>query len=478
MISQTIASWISVLGVILALLAILQERITRVRNRDTGRIASDSAKMGFFYVQPVSKFWAIFGQSTKVSRITTISGLIEAGDMGMWTSAAVDQIKSLRSEICWVSLYRGVYKMVAQKGDVKFSPLVENFLMRATESIHEERWVRWDEDVKWEEQRRKILDELAAADEDADELERLRSTLDELDQTRIKPMRDDLYESSTNYKVHDTLSLPRTGGLLVNVSIAKIQRRISLSRLRRSKSSNNMKGSCRSKLEEEAQMAKWIRKPRPVNCVRAIPRLMKSTANPTPNPRAGISRPTLPRLRSTGSPIRILYNRSTSLNTMASETSRGSSNIFQVGRNIRSHLQLNRLVTHETTGVDDLLKRNDSGLDDIRTTWSVDQKPCVEISREELAALALVLGMQLSINDFTASISGIGGFGTSLYASQAGGYWKVNLVHGSRTPRLSNSQGSGCVCDMQPPLTFTLLLIIKIFNFDGKTYRLWKPSVL
>jgi hypothetical protein len=70
-------------------------------------------------------------------------------------------------------------------------------------------------------------------------------------------------------------------------------------------------------------------------------------------------------------------------------------------------------------------------------------KPCIEISREELLALSLTLGMTLQINDFTQNVRGLGPFGTGLNIVQDNGEWKLEMVHGARLPRHEASKGSG-----------------------------------
>jgi hypothetical protein len=70
-------------------------------------------------------------------------------------------------------------------------------------------------------------------------------------------------------------------------------------------------------------------------------------------------------------------------------------------------------------------------------------KPCIEISREELLALSLTLGITLYINDFTQNVRGLGPFGTGLNIVQDNGEWKLEMVHGARLPRHRASKGSG-----------------------------------
>ncbi|CCX07329.1 Similar to predicted protein [Chaetomium globosum CBS 148.51]; acc. no. XP_001226427 [Pyronema omphalodes CBS 100304] len=109
-----------------------------------------------------------------------------------------------------------------------------------------------------------------------------------------------------------------------------------------------------------------------------------------------------------------------------------------------ANLSLDRIIRADSQQYDEeTFRRADSGLNDTRACWILDGKPCIELCREELAALALALGMKLRVNDFTGIVSGFGAFSTSLGIQRSGGYWKASLVHGSRIPSQRNSQGSG-----------------------------------
>ncbi|KAI5817208.1 hypothetical protein BZA77DRAFT_245567, partial [Pyronema omphalodes] len=275
MISQTVAAWISVLGVAFALVPLLQERIVRIKNRNAGRMSSDPEKMSFFYVTPPSNLKALFGECTKEPRLTTIRGLIHAGDQYLWTSAALDHVKISRGEICWVPLYRSVFNTVAANrfnGSDNVSE-VKAFLERAWNHLNDE------------------------------------------------------------------------------------------------------------KIKHSISLLQFNPNPKLVCCTRKLRPPERVTFNPIP----------------------------------------ANSNQYD-----------------EVT-----IRRNESGLNDTRACWILDGKPCIELCREELAALALALGMKLRVNDFTSIVSGFGAFSTSLGIQRSGGYWKAHLVHGSRIPSQKNSQGSG-----------------------------------
>jgi hypothetical protein len=75
--------------------------------------------------------------------------------------------------------------------------------------------------------------------------------------------------------------------------------------------------------------------------------------------------------------------------------------------------------------------------------WMRSGKPNIEISREELLALSLTLGITLQINDYTQNVRGLGPFGTGLNVVQDNGEWKLEVVHGARLTRHKASRGSG-----------------------------------
>jgi len=87
---QTIASWVAALSVLPSFLTILSERLQRVRKRDNGRIAADTTlthQTGLLLRRVVR---------TGNDGATVAYGLIEAGDAGLWTSAALDQLGSVQ----------------------------------------------------------------------------------------------------------------------------------------------------------------------------------------------------------------------------------------------------------------------------------------------------------------------------------------------------------------------------------------------
>lgn len=86
---------------------------------------------------------------------------------------------------------------------------------------------------------------------------------------------------------------------------------------------------------------------------------------------------------------------------------------------------------------------NPKVLQNSNSVWMMKRRPCLEISREELAALALILGTPLLVNDYTQNIRGVGPFGIGLDVIQDNGVWKLELTHGPRIARHAPSRGSG-----------------------------------
>lgn len=79
--------------------------------------------------------------------------------------------------------------------------------------------------------------------------------------------------------------------------------------------------------------------------------------------------------------------------------------------------------------------------------WIVERKPCIELSREELSALSIILGMPLKLDDGYAStlLKGEGAFATFLTAllGHSNMEWQLHFNIGSRYRRHTPSMGSG-----------------------------------
>jgi hypothetical protein len=81
-------------------------------------------------------------------------------------------------------------------------------------------------------------------------------------------------------------------------------------------------------------------------------------------------------------------------------------------------------------------------LPDIRPLWIIDRKPCIEMSREELAGLALALGISL-IKHKDESMSGTGPFGVHLNLVRDVTHWRLRLTHQHRQMDHEEQLGSG-----------------------------------
>lgn len=99
-------------------------------------------------------------------------------------------------------------------------------------------------------------------------------------------------------------------------------------------------------------------------------------------------------------------------------------------------LQSGRPLSSSTTGV---------RVKDFREIWTLDYKPCIEVSREELAALALALGMRLVMKEDPISLYGTGPFGIYLRGSPAptDTLWRLHITHQHRQSDHEASKGSG-----------------------------------
>ena len=65
------------------------------------------------------------------------------------------------------------------------------------------------------------------------------------------------------------------------------------------------------------------------------------------------------------------------------------------------------------------------------------------MSAEELATLAIILGMPLEVNDYTQRVRGNGAFGSSMEVIREGSFYKVSFTVGSHTPDHCPPRSSG-----------------------------------
>lgn len=452
---QTVASVVAALTVIFAVATVLQERVQRMRKRDTGLVAAEPDKMGYFYVDHVRWHDALRGFGTKNPNLPTITGLIEAGDAGMWTSAALDQLRPSHTEIGWVELYRAVYNQVVggpkEKGDKVgedqededeiwsgYSSEVCRFLERARVYVEGQVQKNIRMKAEWEERQQHLRDvertlsgtgepgtmELASSKD----MRKLRKSKEVLDQERVFPLRTMLYRPSIgSYEDPDGTKrsflrrLLNWGPGIVTMGVEGEHQVLQLV----------------DPISEAAHRATELKDymifaPELVKCVRPLDHAS------SPAPRAPIQSPYIPNEWPVSS-----SETSVQLISQGKDGDIGRSPDTTTGHNSSSSsLRLSRRATLRNWQREPEPPRH-TGLNQLQRAWNLECKPCIETSREELAALALVLGMQLKVNESANTVNGIGAFGTSLFAAQSGGCWKLHLIHGTRLPKHLHSQGSG-----------------------------------
>jgi hypothetical protein len=262
--AQTIVTFVGLGVIVLQIFTLLYNRVIHTKALDPGKRASDDGEMSYFRVPKLSWWSAFQGFTTETPQLTTIRGLIEAGDDYLWTSAALDHLQPQHGNLSWVPLYEAVFSQIATHKDSK---LVDAIKHPTTYTA----------------------------------LERARR---DLSGTR-----------SERYELYDTGKL--------------------------------------------------------IPCLRLLD---KAADAPMPD-----------------------YPR----------------------------------------------REKRKGLIHIANAWMLRGIPCVQTSREELAALALTLGIPLKINDYTQNVSGVGPFGTGFDMIQDNGVWRLELIHGSRLPRHTASYSSG-----------------------------------
>jgi hypothetical protein len=277
--AQTISTFISLGAILIAAFALVVDRIRLVHKRDEHLKATDPKKMRYFYTHRLGWWQTLFGEQSPVLNVTRISGLIEAGDRGFWTSAALDRILDGHAEITWVPLFASIFEEVWHSKVAPWPGL-------------------WGDEYK-----------IA--------MNRIRDSSNQK-QIQHKQMRWKHYETKKD-------------------------------------------GTCRL-----------------VNCCRPLEPI------------------------DTDTPLKA--------SVIAEEKS---------------------------------AELHHRGLGNTRPTWNLNRKPCIETTREELIALALIMGSSIKIQSYTESLNGVGAFGLSLYAIPDRGSWTLGLTQGSRIPRHVPSMGSG-----------------------------------
>ena len=306
--TQTIASLLALIAIILAIVALINERIQRARSRDVGSVAADTSKMGYFYVPRLSHWSAFYGKKTQVLKVISIRGLVKAGDSQIWTSTVLDELPATTSEIDWVALYGNIFNETARRLTSEhrdaFPRVIRTFIGRADEGIEKKQ-------VHLKETKDRLVDE---------ESKIHREEILGKDSVKLRKMRKKLEKHQKSYKVD------------------------------------------RQGYYEPSSLDL-------INCCRGL----------------------------------------------------------------------------DTTDQTGPIEPDDDelGLQDVQNTWLVRNTPCIATSREELAALALILGMTLKWHTSAPSLGGVGAFGTSLRAAQENGTWRLHFMHAGRIPRHAPSPGSG-----------------------------------
>jgi hypothetical protein len=291
--ATTVASLAGIVAVILTICTLIIDRINRGRLADPHEFATRREEMGYFWVEKMGWWDAFWKETTKAPKLTTVRGLIEAGDDGLWSSAAFDQLEPYHGAVSWIPIYSAIYSQIARDEESGFYEEKDDidankYLRRAGEDTYSE--------------------------EDNEHYEELRRTLSNGE------LRRELF---------------RTGVLVCCIKPFD------------------------EVVEKPGNIVDGNRQP-----------IQKSVSFPT----------------TSAGPIETTYKP----------------------------------------------PNREKSLKNSEYIWMRFGKPCIEISREELLALSLTLGITLHINDFTQNVRGLGPFGTGLDVVQDNGEWKLQVVHGAR----------------------------------------------
>ncbi len=99
------------------------------------------------------------------------------------------------------------------------------------------------------------------------------------------------------------------------------------------------------------------------------------------------------------------------------------------------------------------------GLSRLTSTWIVRGRACIGTTREELAALAIIMGMAFTKQDSALYLTGFGGFGLSIDISHADSSW------------------SGCFGARFPTTASRAIDGGRLHHPDGEASSLWQYSV-
>jgi len=115
LIANTASAFLGLSAIILAVIALVIERVRGIRSLDGRRFTTNAAVLGCFHSNRVPWIKYLFGRRTKALCLPTITGLIEVGDRGGWTSSVLDLMTENHSEETWVKLYELIMTSIASK---------------------------------------------------------------------------------------------------------------------------------------------------------------------------------------------------------------------------------------------------------------------------------------------------------------------------------------------------------------------------
>ncbi|KAK4142032.1 uncharacterized protein C8A04DRAFT_38679 [Dichotomopilus funicola] len=84
-----------------------------------------------------------------------------------------------------------------------------------------------------------------------------------------------------------------------------------------------------------------------------------------------------------------------------------------------------------------------TGLSRLTPTFIIRDKACIGVTREELAALIIIMGVAIPKLETFAYVWGVGGFGLSVDISHTDAAWCISIFQGLRLVRHAPSMGSG-----------------------------------
>ena len=385
------------LGGVLAAVITLRQSFNQSIMASIGQISFDERSMGYFVVKIPGFIGMLFGKKPELPQLPTIDYLLRAGDNLVYTSAMIDQAPPSSSAVCWVNLHTQFLNQIALQQEFKdgdTAPLgiecVTDILTKAKSNV------------------RRLRNSLAK--------ERLENK--ESLESNERP------ESNEKFVDMEALAVQKTQGARrssVTAAVGKVQAAITpwvdvgnpKSRAELSRNLDREEEHLRTRVVRETLYE--LGKSYMVKCVLDLvdeKELVEDSSSAATTQWLKI-----------GLPVEIqpqwLQLPHVAIGLPGPQR-------LQVKLGFPGDAEARKLSLSQAPKL--------SRLEDFQQPRTVEQKPCIEVSREELAGLALALGMRLTMHTTGTidTIKGRGPFGVSVAGQFTDSQWRLHVSHEHR----------------------------------------------